>query len=141
MSDSDWVSLADPSGFIGTDALTHAELGRQEQEWRQLRAANWPPPEPPVQLRIDLNARTGEGHTPAQYHDPERPLRRGSHVIVYEPEDGVATTATVMRVYGDWVHLDVDWDEMLDAGSEGDAPLRPDVLATLWHRIAEWEGP
>lgn len=111
-------------------------------DWRQFRSAHWPPPEPPVQLRIDPNARTPEGHVPVQYANPERPLKRGSHVIVYEPEDGVAATATVMRVYGDWLHLDVDWAEMVNVG-EGttpEAPLHPDVLAQLWHWISEWEG-
>lgn len=127
----------------GTTISLDSDLGRKLAALgsrREVYAAFWPPPEPPVQLPIDLNARTREGHVPVPYNDPERPLERGSHLIVYETEDGVATTATVVRVYGDWVHLDVDWDDTVDAGDGAtpEAPLHPDVLALLWHRIDGW---
>lgn len=158
MSD-DWSKLADPSGYTTSDGLLLDGYRRRGDALdaemnRRLIFGDWPPDEPaPVQLRIDLNARTPEGHVPAPYNDPERPLRRGDNVIVHEPDDGVATTATVMRVYGDWVHLDVDWDYMVDTTTGHDetadhsyrdkvnAPLRPETIAALNERLAAGNMP
>lgn len=67
----------------------------------------------PVRVRIDLNARTHDGlYVPARRSLASGPVERGETVIVFEPEDGVATTATVMRCDDEWLHLDVDWDQM-----------------------------
>jgi hypothetical protein len=69
----------------------------------------------PVRIRIDLNARTHDGlYVPARRSRASGPVERGEIVIVFEPEDGVATTATVMRCDDEWLHLDVDWDGMDD---------------------------
>ena len=71
-------------------------------------------PEPaPARVRIDLNARTYDGlYVLARRSDATGPVQRGDTVTVFEPEDGVATTATVKRCDDDWLHLDVDWDGM-----------------------------
>lgn len=153
---SSWEQIADTSGFVDVSALAREDLRRQEQaaaEEGVNRLLYGNGENASVQLRIDLNARTHDGHVPAAYNNAERPLRRGDNVIVYEPDDGVATTATVMRVYGDWVHLDVDWDYMVDITAGYDetadhsyrdkvnAPLRPETIAALNARLVAGNMP
>lgn len=77
---------------------------------------------PAVWVRIDLNARSRDGYVRARLSRASGPVVTGDeHVIVYEPEDGVAAPARVIRVDHErgFAHLDVRWQEMDDATAYG----------------------
>jgi len=67
-----------------------------------------------VRVRIDLNARDGNGHVPARASRADGPLAVGATVVAYEPDDGVRAPARVARVAGGFAYLTVAWDEMTD---------------------------
>lgn len=69
----------------------------------------------PTRVMIDLNVRV-RGLVRAGFEDSDGPLQVGETVVVYEPEDAIAGTATVVALEPDegFMYLDVEWSSFAD---------------------------
>lgn len=93
-----------------------------------------------TRVRIDLNTRDENGHTPVRLTRADGPLAVGDTVVAFEPDDGVRAPAQVVRVTGGYAYLDVAWDQMVDDADTEYAAYRDvaaEVAAATWEASAE----
>ena len=67
-----------------------------------------------VRVRIDLNARDGNGRVPVRMSRADGPMAVGDTVVAYEPDDQVRAPAVVARIAGGFAYLAVAWEEITD---------------------------
>lgn len=139
-ADKTRASLAGERRFSTYELAVIATHGKTTVEWLAGEWAEYERTEY-VRVRIDLNARTHDGlYVPARRSRASGPVERGDLVTVFEPDDGVMTTATVKRLNDDWVHLDVDWDNMREIPArELDVWRNPHLAQRIRDAYAETE--
>jgi hypothetical protein len=73
-------------------------------------------PPPPPNVRVNLNAISGDGLVRVESTDFDRPVRIGSLVRIFEPVDEIEGYATVSRVNSrtGLIYLDVVWESLRD---------------------------